>query len=268
MERDLFTAAYVPKWGEQLENLANLALIEPWSYKNPALPRKHASHIILEKYINGVFSAQAIAYHHAASQQESDVRFFIRPGYACFHTGLLTKRYKDIFGYLEKNRNDWADQAYVLRGFMDDSHPFLKKVDVLPLKPLSDVRAEEVGFRPYWPIRVNVGHILDDPANYERIPESIRSFPNLPLLLQTGVEIARKTAEFIPSMVVPQLYGGTIQYLLPICLTDPDKPDLAMTISRMEGYYVGNTCLTLEMAYSNARLLAVPTAPWLAELVE
>ena len=41
-----------------------------------------------------------------------------------------------------------------------------------------------------------------------------------------------------------------------------------MTISRMEGFYAGNTCLTLEMAYSNARLLAVPTAPWLAELVE
>ena len=69
-------------------------------------------------------------------------------------------------------------------------------------------------------------------------------------------------------MVVPQLYGGAIQHLLPICLNDPNKPDLAMTISRMEGFYAGNTCLTLEMAYSNARLLAVPTAPWLAELVE
>ena len=145
---------------------------------------------------------------------------------------------------------------------------FSRRWKQLPIKPLVDVRVEEFGFHPDWPIRVNVGHILDDPCNFERIPEPARSFPNLPLLLQTGVEIARKTAEFIPSMVVPQLYGGTIQYLLPICLTDPNKPDLAMTISRMEGYYAGNTCLTLEMAYSNARLLAVPTAPWLVELVE
>lgn len=34
----------------------------------------------------------------------------------------------------------------------------------------------------------------------------------------------------------------------------------------MDGYYLGNTCLTLEMAYLNARLLARPTARWLAEL--
>ena len=268
MDRDLFTAAYVPKWGEQLESLADLAMKEPWRFRNPAFPRKHADYVILEKYINGIFTAQVMAYQRAISQQEADARFFIRSGYACFHTGLLTKRYKDIFGYLERNRNDWADQAYVLRGFVDDSQPFLKKVDLLPQNPLADIRAEEFGFRPDWPIRVNVGHILDDSANLERIPEPARSFPNLPLLLQTGVEIARKTAEFIPSMVVPQLYGGAIQHLLPICLNDPNKPDLAMTISRMEGFYAGNTCLTLEMAYSNARLLAVPTAPWLAELVE
>ena len=228
MDRDLFTAAYVPKWGEQLESLADLAMKEPWRFRNPAFPRKHADYIILEKYINGIFTAQVMAYQRAISQQEADARFFIRSGYACFHTGLLTKRYKDIFGYLERNRNDWADQAYVLRGFVDDSHPFLKKVDLLPQKPLADIRAEEFGFRPDWPIRVNVGHILDDSANLERIPEPARSFPNLPLLLQTGVEIARKTAEFIPSMVVPQLYGGAIQHLLPICLNDPNKPDLAM----------------------------------------
>ena len=47
-----------------------------------------------------------------------------------------------------------------------------------------------------------------------------------------------------------------------------ERPDLAMALSIMEGYYIGHTCLTLEMAYQNARLLARPTARWLAELVE
>ncbi len=230
--------------------------------------RKHADFIVLEKYINSIFTAQVIGHHSATSQNEADLQFCIRPGYACFHTGLLSKRYKEIYGYLEKNRNDWAEQPYVLRGFMDDSHPFLKKVETLPKKPLSHLQTEQFGFRPDWPIRVNVSHMLDDGANYERIPESIRNFPNLPLLLQTSVEVARKTAEFIPSIAVPQLYGGKIQYLIPICLTDPSRPDLAMTVERMENYYVGNTCLTPEMAYCNARLLARPTAPWLTGLVE
>lgn len=50
-------------------------------------------------------------------------------------------------------------------------------------------------------------------------------------------------------------------------MTDMEKLDLAMTLTIMDGYYLGNTCLTLEMAYLNARLLARPVAPWLTELV-
>ena len=46
------------------------------------------------------------------------------------------------------------------------------------------------------------------------------------------------------------------------------KPDLAMTLSVMDGYYLGHTCLTLEMAYLNARVLSRPLAPWLTELVK
>ena len=60
---------------------------------------------------------------------------------------------------------------------------------------------------------------------------------------------------------------GGVQYLLPVCLTDMERPDLAMTLTIMDGYYLGNTCLTLEMAYLNARLLARPVAPWLTGLV-
>ena len=268
MERDLFSAAFVPKWGEQLNYLANLALTEPWKFRRPVFQRKYADYIVLERYINSVFAAQVIAHQHAASLEEANAQFMITDGYACFHTGLLSKRYKEIYGYLEKNRNEWAEQPYVLRGFMDDSHPFLKKIETLPKKPLSDLRLEGIGFKSDWPIRINVGHILDDPANFERIPEYIRQFPNLPLLLQTSVETTRLTAAIMPSIVVPQLYGGAIQFLIPICLTDPSQPDLAMTIERMDGYYIGNTCLTLEMAYSNARLLAIPTVPWLTALVE
>ena len=70
-----------------------------------------------------------------------------------------------------------------------------------------------------------------------------------------------------PSIVVPQGYQGRVQYLLPVCLTDMENPDLAMTLTVMDGYYLGNTCLTLEMAYLNARLLARPAAAWLTELV-
>ena len=80
-------------------------------------------------------------------------------------------------------------------------------------------------------------------------------------------ELARRKARLDWSIAVPQVFQSRIQYLLPIHLTRMDKPDLAMALSVMDGYYVGHTCLTLEMAYQNARLLARPTAGWLTELV-
>ncbi|MDB1820787.1 DUF3825 domain-containing protein, partial [Collinsella aerofaciens] len=61
---------------------------------------------------------------------------------------------------------------------------------------------------------------------------------------------------------VPQFYGGRIQLLLPLCLTG-DKPELALTIQREDGFYAARTCLTLDMAYNNARLICRPETSWI-----
>ena len=125
-----------------------------------------------------------------------------------------------------------------------------------------------INFNPEWPIRVNVNHILGDEENLERIPNKIRKAKNLPLLFETAVELGIRKAVIEPGLVVPQGYQGRVQYLLPIYLTNMQKPDLAMTLTVMDGYYLGNTCLTLEMAYLNARVVVRPMAPWLTELVK
>ena len=71
---------------------------------------------------------------------------------------------------------------------------------------------------------------------------------NLPLLFETAVELGRRKSVIEPGLVVPQGYQGRVQYLLPVYLTNMQKPDLAMTLTVMDGYYLGNTCLTLEMS--------------------
>ena len=119
-----------------------------------------------------------------------------------------------------------------------------------------------------WPIRVNAEHILSDPENRERLPKKLLRFKNLPLLLETAVELGRRKAVIEPGLVVPQGYQNQLQFLLPICLTDMEKPNLAMTLAERNGYYLGSTCLTLEMAYLNARMIARPIAPWLTSLVK
>ena len=64
------------------------------------------------------------------------------------------------------------------------------------------------------------------------------------------------------TLAVPQFYGGRIQLLLPLCLTG-DKPELALTIQREDGFYAARTCLTLDMAYNNARLICRPETSWI-----
>jgi hypothetical protein len=50
---------------------------------------------------------------------------------------------------------------------------------------------------------------------------------------------------------------------LPLCLLKPSVADLALVVSTKEGQYRGDTILTLDMAYSNARLLCRPDSDWL-----
>lgn len=49
---------------------------------------------------------------------------------------------------------------------------------------------------------------------------------------------------------------------MPLCLTG-DKPELALTIQREDGFYSARTCLTLDMAYNNARLICRPETLWI-----
>ena len=72
-------------------------------------------------------------------------------------------------------------------------------------------------------------------------------------------------------LAIPQYYSGNVQLLLPIKLEDYNKdPDVALVIYKEGDRYVGKTCLTLDMAYNNARLISKPVHPntltWLKPL--
>lgn len=264
---DLFQFAYVPAWFEQLYELSQLAMPEPWRYQKPSYETQNSDTPILERYINQVFRRQAVEYNYAQSPQQADAAFYMRNEFACVHTGLYTKNFKGIFMCFDRNKRLDTLKQWYFKGFADKGSEKLKYVQPLPLRPAYPVRQWMTYYDPEWEIRVNADHILGDAENAARLPESIRTAWNLPLLLETAVELARRKALLDWSLAVPQVFQSRIQYLLPIHLTSMAKPDLAMALSPLEGYYIGHTCLTLEMAYQNARLLARPTAGWLADLV-
>ena len=45
-----------------------------------------------------------------------------------------------------------------------------------------------------------------------------------------------------------------------------NKADVAIAVSKKDNCYQGHTCLTLDMAYNNARLIAKPESNWLATI--
>lgn len=112
-------------------------------------------------------------------------------------------------------------------------------------------------------MRINIDHILEDERNRQRIPEQYRDMSNLPMLFRAALEYAKIRVKENYKAAVPQYYHGRIQFLLPISLGDPQKVDLSLAVGAREGVYTGHTCLTLDMAYNNARLIAKPESDWL-----
>ena len=84
-------------------------------------------------------------------------------------------------------------------------------------------------------------------------------------LFDAAIELARKRIDENYKVAVPQYYSNKIQLLLPMYLTNPSKPDLALTLTRddVNKCYLGRTCITMEWAYNNARLIAKPNSDWL-----
>ena len=57
---------------------------------------------------------------------------------------------------------------------------------------------------------------------------------------------------------------NSMSLLLPLDLTDDERPDVALVVELVEsGAYLGQTILTMNMAYNNARLISRPDSDWL-----
>lgn len=170
---------------------------------------------------------------------------------------------------------DWGPSNRILKNYLSFSFSravFLTERDVdqtapsnLPCRVRFAEDPSELVFDYRLPIRSNIDHILGDEENLTRIPASLMGEGNSLLLRRAFegavVEAARRAAANY-TLAVPQFYGGRIQLLLPLCLTG-DKPELALTIQREDGFYAARTCLKLDMAYNNARLICRPETSWI-----
>jgi len=246
--------AVLPKWEEKLSHLAKLAP-EPWEYKLTPSKRPFP---ILHSYIHYTFrrlqAEGKVAYAEDTNTHQK---------LACFNTGLVTKYQEPVFAAFHENRLPDAESPWVLIGFCKESdHPltlFAQHPD--PANYFDD--PGELLYDRRIKLVKNVNHIIDE--RLERFPQKYQDDPrNLPAVLNMAVEQAERRVSRNYKTAIPQFNKGHIQLLLPLCLEDPSRADLALVVGREGAVYKGYTVLTLDMAYNNARLLTRPDDEWLS----
>lgn len=189
---------------------------------------------------------------------------------ACFNTGLFDKSWQPVYFYCVKNRYA-CYQTYEFNGFFNE---YTIKYTTMPPDKAAELRRPNYFDDPsalIYNIHLRIvpqwDHILYTNENFLRIPEQIRVMGQdmCRNVISGSIETVRKRIEANYKTVVPQWFNKKIQLLAPLYLTNPDKPDLALVLSLSEDktQYYGHTCLTTEMAYNNARLIARPESYWL-----
>lgn len=219
---------------------------------------------VLRNYITHLFEKIASDYNSDPHPSDSSI-LYLDDKRACFNTGLYTDRYEYIYCLFEKNKAPNAKSPWFLTGFCKESANELRSIGYLPAKVHFYNDPADLIYDYRLPIRTNKDHILGDPRNIERLPLELqdqKEQAKLSRLFDGAVMEATKKAASNYTLAVPQYYKGSIQLLLPICLTS-NEPELALAIHRDAEAYSARTCLTLGMAYNNARLIVKPEAAWI-----
>jgi hypothetical protein len=248
---DLFDFAFINNIEARLDALATMAEAESWDYQVTIHNRPKP---ILYNYLKYTYSRLAEEDKIVLSENGQNV---------VFNTGLVTLNQEPIYAYFNRNqipdRQPWFLDDWKRRGEHDlvkfQNLPEMAHYFTAPAALVFDISNE---------FRANIEHIIAD--NKDRFPHPYNTMDEFQLqtFLKGAIDNARERVRRNYKTAVPQFYRGKIQLLLPLCITSPSRADLAMVIDDHGAFYRASTCLTLDMAYNNARQLAKPDRDWLA----
>ena len=221
---------------------------ENWDYsKHPT-----GKNPILTNYIQHIF---------CKIQAEEKIEY--EDDFCCFNTGLTTENQEEIFGYLQKNKKPGTTIPYFFIGWRKSSDRALSKFGKLAEAASFIDDPSDLIYNTKLELRINVDHIILD--NKNRFPHPFNNMDNYMLsnILNGTIEDAKRRVRRNYKTAIPQYYKGKLQLLLPLCLQHKAIADLALVIEKDHDVYRASTCLTLDMAINNARLIAKPDDEWL-----
>jgi len=248
---NLFDLIFMPRLKDNLESLSTLAEAEPWEYQHTTSEHPRP---ILHNYLR---------YTYKRLVEEKKVVVSDDGQAIAFNTGLVTAAQEPIYCFGVPNRlpnhsspwhfNDWKRKgAYEMGRF--SALPQMAHYFNDPSLLVFDCRKE---------LRVNVEHVVTDNKDRFPAPYNTMDVYALQTFLKGAVDNVIERVRRNYKTAIPQYYRGSIQLLLPLCIGSPHQADLALVVTDEGQFYRASTCLTLDMAYNNARQLARPDRDWL-----
>ena len=244
--------AFMPKFDDNIDELAVLAETENWDYQHTASPHRHP---VLRNYLT---------YTYRRVAEEKKIAITPDEEHSCWNTGLITAGQEPIYVLFSKNKLQAATAYWHFWRFCRQGQWELNRFASLPEMAHYFDDPSVLVFDTRKELRVNVEHVVSE--NIDRFPLELSKMNSFGLqnLVRGAIDSARHRVQRNYKTAIPQYYQGNIQLLLPLSLTDPGKADLALVVDRFSDFYRAATCLTLDMAYNNARQLARPDRDWLA----
>ncbi|MFY0481684.1 DUF3825 domain-containing protein [Flavobacterium sp. PLA-1-15] len=243
----LFSFSWFANFDQCIVELKTLAMPEEWNFSDST-----GTAPILVNY-----------FHHTFLKIYDENKIEYCNDYCIFNTGLVTSNQEEIFAFFQKNKKPNATIPWFFHGWRKASDRDLVKFAKLPETANYFTDAADLIYDIKLDLRVNIDHIIQD--NKERFPEPFNTMDEYLLgnILQGTIDDAKRRIKRNYKTAIPQYFRGKLQLLLPLCLKQKAKADLALVIEKENGTYRASTCLTLNMAINNARLIAKPDDEWL-----
>ncbi|CAI6340699.1 unnamed protein product [Periconia digitata] len=265
-----YSGPFLPKfesiyaaWNWVLSTLANLAEAEDWKGSNSSAAAGGYDHEcpILHKYLHCTYQRLVVERNIAINENGQ---------FSAFNTGLLDIYDQEIFGFFMKNSRSGQQPWIFIRWATESDGDLMINFEHLPSMAEYVTDVSHLVYDMRRKLVLDYAHILGD--NLSRFPIELQSNPiKAKQALDAAVAQTLKRLRRNYKLAIPQWYPklkeAGAQLLLPLDLTSSGSADVGLVVAAPnDSQYRGYTILSLEMAYTNARLVARPDSQWLKPL--
>lgn len=288
--------AYIGNMDDVLEKLADIALDEKWSFDEED---ERDAYSILRSYLTYTFY-RLKTENKVLEDREKGIAAFntglvdktFEPIYACFSPSSINEPWRfeafckagsRLWGkklvssfnplpkramYFQRKEDLLFDSERSLE--RDADHILLDNISRLPKGFLEEeLRSSDLALETLeeaYTAKDNGEKFVAFDELRNIIEEDYKIKRRLIHRLDDAIELAQKRVEWNFKTAVPAFYPtkNKMSLLLPLDLTEDENPDVALVVELTEsGAYIGQTILTMRMAYNNARLISRPDSDWL-----